>query len=170
MKKLLLLSFMLCIALVATGCSSLAVMKPAVKVDEVPDGKGLVNIVRPSVFFGDGIKYEAWDGTTFIGTLEAGTMIQYVAEPGEHVFMVDPTNLPKWGRIILQVEPGETYYLKPNQIPFAGLILGIADADDERIPVWLESLTPVAIDQNKSKPVPQAYIDNAKREMKAAKH
>lgn len=143
-------------------------MKPVAKVDAAPEGKALVNIVRPRVFMGDGVNYRVWDGTTYLGTLKAGRIVQYAAEPGEHVFLVDSTQGGKWGRAVFQVEPGQVYYLKPNQIPFVGLQLGVAEESDERIQIWNESLKPVALDQEKSEPVPQKYIDQAKRQMQEA--
>ena len=71
-----------------TGCAGLGKMKQVEFQTEAKPDMATVNIVRRSVFMGDGAKVEAWDGDEFIGTLGAGKLLQYEAEPGIHTFMV----------------------------------------------------------------------------------
>lgn len=154
---------------IMSGCSSLATMKTTEKVDVVDDKKALVNIVRPRIFLGDGVNMEVWDGSQFIGTLKAGSMIQYVTSPGEHNFMIDPTQGGKWAYKNMKLEAGKTYYLKPNTAPFVGLILGVAEPTDARVVEWNNGLTPLAIDKNKSKAVPQKNIEEAESNLNSFK-
>jgi hypothetical protein len=71
-----------------TGCAGLGNMKEVEFQSVAKPGVATVNIVRRAVFMGDGAKVEAWDGSDFIGTLEAGKLLQYEAKPGVHTFMV----------------------------------------------------------------------------------
>ena len=169
MKNFFYLSFCVAAFSIMSGCSSLATMKTTEKVGAVGETKALVNIVRPRIFLGDGVNFEVWDGSQFIGTLKAGSMIQYVTLPGEHDFMIDPTQGGKWAYKNMKLEAGKTYYLKPNTAPFVGLILGVAESTDERIVQWNKELTPLAIDKNKSKAVPQKNIEEAESNLNSFK-
>lgn len=151
------------------GCSSLAEMKVVNKIESVSSGESLVSFVRPHIFLGDGVDFEVWDGNKFIGTIEAGSMIQYVASPGEHNFMIDPTQGGAWAHKNIYLEPGKRYYLKPNTIPFVGFRLGVASPTDKRIDKWNKGLTPLAIDKIKSKAVPQKNIIEAEANLQQFK-
>lgn len=146
-----------------TGCSSIAVMKPVAKIELTDKSKALVNVVRPRIFIGDGANMEAWDGNNFIGTLEAGTMLQYVTTPGEHMFMVASVQGGKWAHRAMNLQAGEVYYIKPNTQPFVGLALGAAEPTDPRIVTWKAELTPMAIDTEQTKEIPKEKIDEATR-------
>lgn len=146
---------------VASGCSSLGTMKTANYVERPQENMALINIVRPSIFIGDGVKFEAWNGESFIGTLSAGTMLQYAVAPGKHCIMVDPTQGGPWATMLVEVQPNTTYFIKPNTIPTVGLRLGLADGDDPRITKWASGLTPRVIDQDKTKPIPVAALQEA---------
>ncbi|WP_077343208.1 hypothetical protein [Pseudocolwellia agarivorans] len=169
MRKIIYVSLFGFILFGASGCSSLAKMKTVNKVDNVQSNQSMVSIVRPRIFLGDGVDFEVWDGNKFIGTLKAGSMIQYLTLPGEHDFMIDPTQGGKWAYTNLNLEAGKTYYIKPNTVPFVGLNLGVALPDDARISKWNEGLTPLAIDEVKSKPVPKKNIDEAQAYLKKYK-
>lgn len=145
----------------AAGCSSLGVMKKSQYVEKPAANMGLINIVRPNIFLGDGVKFEAWDGTTFIGTLKAGTMLQYNASAGTHCIMIDPTQGGTWATIKIDVKANTTYYVKPNTIPFVGLKLGIADKSDSRKAEWSKELEPYSIDITKTKAVPEKIMSRA---------
>lgn len=147
--------------IVISGCSSLGTMKKTEYIEQPADNIGLINIVRPSVFLSDGVKFEVWDGSTFIGTLKSGTMLQYKATTGTHCIMVDPTQGGTWATIKVEVKADSVYYIKPNIIPFAGLKLGVASEFDSRKEEWTKKLTPYAIDTTKTKPVPEKTISKA---------
>ena len=166
MKKFIYVSVLFLFVTITSGCSSLAEMKEIERIDNINDGNSMVNIVRPHIFLGDGVDFEVWDGSTFIGTLEAGSMIQYVTSPGDHNFMIDPTQGGEWAHKNINLKKGEVYYLKPNTIPFVGLKIGVALPTDPRIKKWDKNLTPLGIDKQKSKKVPQKNIDEAKTYLK----
>ena len=150
------------LSIIISGCSNLAVMKQVERIGSSTDkNTALVNFVRPAIFLGDGVDFEVWDGSSFIGTLSAGTMLQYVAQPGEHPFMINPTRGGAWAYKNLAVTAGSVYYLKPNITVVAGLKIGVADSTDSRIEVWNRTLTPMAIDKSESKEVPKESIAQA---------
>ncbi|HWV16383.1 MAG TPA: hypothetical protein VN030_13200 [Cellvibrio sp.] len=167
MKKIIILAAALSLAFLFSGCSSLAKMKTTKRMDAANKNEALINFVRPGVFMGDGVKFEVWDGETFVGTLAAGTMIQYAATPGKHTFMVDPTQGGRWAYLNIETVAGKVYYIKPNIIPLVGLRLGAAEASDPRISDWNDSLTPKTIDTSKTSPLPKKAIDKAQKNLNA---
>ena len=142
-----------------TGCAGLGKMKEVSFTDKAATDKALVNIVRRSVFMGDGANVEMWDGERFIGTLAAGKVLQYQAEPGEHTFMAYIQG--NWGTARGTLEAGKTYYLKFNMSGFGPVSLGVASAEDERIDEW-KAMKTVAMDQASSKAVPEKYLAKAR--------
>lgn len=108
-------------------------------------GKALIHFVRPS-FYGAGQSMLLWHEQRFIGNLEAGELVQYEIEPGEHVFMVSGVG---WGFVRAEVLANRSYFLKGN-IDFVGKnTLGVADApNDERVARWL-TLRAMTIDPQK---------------------
>jgi hypothetical protein len=65
----------------------------------------VVTFVRESVWMGDGIHFYLWDGETFIGTLSAGTLVQYRVAPGPHVLMANSEN---WSYVKADLQPAST--------------------------------------------------------------
>jgi len=129
----------MCIALLG-GCASVSMQKaPLVRVPQ--ESTALVTFVRPSIFYGDGLSVDIWDGERFIGALEAGTLVQYEAVPGEHLFLA---NSQKWAYTKANLLPGRRYFIKANIIPGAGFSLGAAQKTDSRIEEWLSKLTPMS--------------------------
>jgi hypothetical protein len=150
------------LSLVISGCAGLAVMKPVERIASVTDkNMALVNFVRPNILMGDGVDFEVWDGGSFVGTLKAGTMVQYFAPAGEHTFMVNPTQGGSWAYRNINIAGGGVYYLKPNSTVVMGLQLGMADSSDKRIEIWNSKLTPMAIDKSESKNIPKENIVQA---------
>ena len=160
MRHCLKVFFCLLFAAQITACAGLADMKKVDFVDTAAPDKALVNIVRPSVFVGDGAKVEVWDGEQFVGTLAAGTLIQYQATPGEHDFMVYSQG--SWGIAKGELLPGKTYYLKFN-IGFGFITLGVAHKNDPRIEEWNRKLSPMAVNTQSSKPVPEKTIEASRK-------
>lgn len=141
------------------GCAGLGSMKEVEFQTTASPDKSTVNIVRRAVFLGDGAKVEVWDGDKFIGTLSAGNLLQYQAEPGEHTFMVYVQG--SWGAAKGQLKPGKTYYLKFNMPWGGGVHLGVAESTDSRIPEW-NTMTTVTIDNASQKDIPEKYILEAR--------
>lgn len=143
-----------------TGCAGLGNMKEVKFENKVEPDMAMVNIVRRSVFMGDGAKVEAWDGDNFIGTLSAGKLLQYKAKPGNHTFMVYVQG--SWGVAKGELQPGKTYYLKFNMSGLGPISLGVAKSDDPRIGEWNRMET-VALDVSSPKDIPERYILGARK-------
>ena len=146
-----------------TGCAGLAKMKEVTFEKNIEPDMAMVNIVRRSVFMGDGAEVEAWDGDKLIGTLSSGTLIQYKTQPGVHTFMVYVQG--RWGVAKGELKPGKTYYLKFNMTGWGPVTLGIADANDPRIDEW-NMMTTVVIDESSQKKIPEKYITDARKILK----
>jgi hypothetical protein len=66
-------------AFILTGCISVP-MQPAKFTPTAEPQQALVTFVRESVYLGDAVPLNLWDGDTFIGALTAGSLVQYQAE------------------------------------------------------------------------------------------
>lgn len=143
-----------------TGCAGLGNMKEVPFQNEVKPGMATVNIVRRAVFMGDGAKVEVWDGEKFIGTLNAGKLLQYDAEPGVHTFMVYMQG--SWGVAKGELKAGKSYYLKFNMSGWGPISLGVAPSFDQRISEW-KTMDTVVIDESAPKDVPEKYILKARQ-------
>jgi hypothetical protein len=122
-----------------SGCASVP-MQPA-KFQATPDDSyALVTFVRESVFMGDGIHLYLWDGETFVGTLSHGTLVQYHAAPGPHVFMASSEN---WSYVKADLVAGKRYFIKANMFPgFATMRSAMVPVktSDARIDQWPKRL------------------------------
>src|SRR5687767_6715547 len=108
------LSIALCATLLLlVGCAA-APMRPAQFKATAEPAQATVTFVRESVWMGDGIHLYLWDGDTFIGTLSAGTLVQYRVAPGPHVFMANSEN---WSYVKADLQPGKSYFIKANMFP-----------------------------------------------------
>lgn len=118
------------------GCASVS-MQPTTLITTVPADKSLVTFVRPSVFAGDGVGVDIWDGEHYLGGLNAGTLVQYLTTPGEHLFLANTEN---WSYAKADLQPGKKYYIKANIFPgimYGRVALGVPKNDDKRIATWL---------------------------------
>ena len=147
------------------GCAGLGNMKEIEFEHQIAPDMAMVNFVRRSVFMGDGAKVEVWDGDNFIGTLDAGNLLQYKAQPGNHTFMVYIQGA--WGVAQGDLKPGKTYYLKFNMTGWGPINLGVAMANDPRIPEW-NTMKTVVLDESSPKAVPEKYILKARKILKRA--
>jgi hypothetical protein len=153
--------FFICLtAMQIVGCTGLAEMKTVKFIGSVESEKAMVNIVMPLVVGTPGaVKAEMWDGDKFIGTLSAGSMIQYKTDPGNHTFMVNAQG--NWGVARGELNSGKTYYLKFNG-GIGSARLGVASRSDPRVFEW-KNLIPTAIDEDSAKPLPKNEIGKAKK-------
>lgn len=141
MKKVIAIVCLCSIWFVA-GCASVE-MRPAPAMAEPTENEVVVNFVRPRIWLGDGIHVDLWDGEAFIGTLKAGTKIQYRTEPGNHVFLANAEN---WAYLVGELEGGKEYYFKANVFPgvmTARVALGVAYPGDKRVREWEEGFQSV---------------------------
>ena len=88
-----------------SGCAS-SIMVNVAPVAPDPT-KALVTFVRPSKF-GFAIQFGIWDSEKFVGILSAGAAVQYLAEPGEHLFLGRAEN---WSYVKANLEAGKSYYI-----------------------------------------------------------
>ncbi|EWH09562.1 hypothetical protein DS2_12043 [Catenovulum agarivorans DS-2] len=147
-------------AIMMSGCAGLGAMKQVQFQDNAKPDTAMVNIVRRAVFMGDGAKVEVWDGDQFIGTLGAGELLQYEAEPGVHTFMVYVQG--SWGVAKGELKAGKSYFLKFNMSGFGPISLGVADSNDPRIAEW-KTMKTITIDKAATKEVPEKYIQAARK-------
>jgi hypothetical protein len=123
------------LALLAGGCASIR-MVDVKSTKVVPPGKALVTFVRQSVWMGDGIPVDLWDGERYIGVLGPGKIVQYEAAPGEHLFLGNAEN---WTFASGSLVAGKRYYVKANVFmgfATARVAFGIADNSDDRVERW----------------------------------
>jgi hypothetical protein len=127
-------------ALLLAGLSGCASIAPSAPVDwkARPDDKmAIVNFVRLHSAVTDDVEVDLWDGTHFIGSIPPGALIQYEVEAGQHQLMGYAKN---WSHVSGELQAGKHYFIKANVPPGAlgsRLFLGVAKADDPRIPLWL---------------------------------
>ncbi|MDO6474670.1 hypothetical protein Q4520_04520 [Alteromonas sp. 1_MG-2023] len=163
MYKIIGMAAFLMLTLNLAGCAGLGNMKE-IEFREAPEqNQATVNFVRRSIFMADGANSEVWDGDEFVGTLKAGTLIQYQTTPGKHTFMVSLQG--HWAVAEGELEAGKSYYLKLNLTGWGPIILGVADSMDSRIEEW-NTMKTVARDDATSKPVPPKYIEQARATLK----
>ncbi len=111
------IGIVMCIALLG-GCASMKMQKvPLVSTPRT--NTALVTFVRPSIFFGDGVGVDIWDGERVIGVLGAGKLVQYEAESGKHLFLASAEN---WSYTTADLLPGRRYFIKANIFP--GVLFG----------------------------------------------
>jgi hypothetical protein len=130
-----------------SGCSSSMMTQTETQVLDSPD-QALVTFIRPSMF-GGAIQFGIWDGDHFIGVLSAKSYVQYLAEPGEHLFLARAEN---WSYVKANLEAGKEYFIIGKVFPGvwkARVALdpvangdGTNQADIDR---WLTELKPTTV-------------------------
>lgn len=130
------ISIILCVTFLLLGGCAGAPMREAKFSPTADASQSLVTFVRESIFMGDGIHVYLWDGESFIGTLSAGTLVQYRVAPGPHVFMASSEN---WSYVKADLKPGKHYVIKANMFPGFGTArsaLVPVETSDERLGTW----------------------------------
>ena len=147
-----LLRLVLCASLAASffllsGCAS------SIMVDVTPIASdqthALVTFLRPTKFFGGGIQFGIWDSDKFVGILAAGSYVQYLADPGEHLFLGRAEN---WSYVKATLEAGKSYYIIGTVFPGV-MVARIAfnpvtkgdSTSNEDIDRWIKGLKATAI-------------------------
>jgi hypothetical protein len=98
--------------LLISGCASSLMMKVP-PMDAPDDRHAVVTFVRPS-FFGGAIQFGIWDSENFVGILSAGSYVQYLAEPGEHLFLARAEN---WSYVKADLQGGKKYFILGKVFP-----------------------------------------------------
>lgn len=84
-----------------------------------PAGKGQVVFFRQSKLVGAALSFSVHEGDKGIGKLGNGTYFIQVSDPGQHTFTIQSEAVD---RLTLEVEAGETYYVK--QTIGVGVVMG----------------------------------------------
>ena len=74
-----------------------------------PVGKGQIVFFRPQNFVGMAISFKVRENDTELGTLSNGKYFIHETNPGPHVYVV---HSEVKDTLVIEVEPGETYYVK----------------------------------------------------------
>lgn len=144
MKRLLAL---LPVLVLAGGCAAIP-MNDAEAVASVPADKAVVTFIRPVIMIGEAIPLYLWDGDHFIGVLGSGTMVQYEASPGEHLFLGQSEN---WTYASGSLQAGKRYLIKANMFPGFTMRAAFASmpATDSRMPEWYKDFRPKVAPEDK---------------------
>lgn len=139
--------FLLLAVLTMSGCASSVMHKVDPVTMDNSSQKALVTFIRPSLF-GGAIQFGIWDSGKFVGVLSAKSYVQYLADPGEHVFLARAEN---WSYVKADLEPGKQYFIVGKVFPGvwkARVALDPVhpgDPDAANIDNWLKELTPTAV-------------------------
>ena len=74
-------------------------------------GKGQIIFFRPANFVGMAISFKVRENETELGTLSNGRYFIHETNPGPHVYVV---HSEVKDTLVIEVEPGETYYVQGN--------------------------------------------------------
>ena len=102
------LSCLLYIVLLSMSCAGpSAYMKPTETMLSPTKEKAPVRFMRPSGY-GSAAEFNIWDGENLIGNSVAKSQFDYLADPGEHLFVAVAEN-----KVFLEadLEAGKTYYI-----------------------------------------------------------
>jgi hypothetical protein len=140
--------FLLTLALlILSGCASSVMHKAEpISLGNRSD-KALVTFMRPS-HFGGAIQFGIWDSEKFIGVLSAGAYVQYLADPGEHVFLGRAEN---WSYVKANLEGGKQYFVLGKVFPgiwkarVALDPINVGDKEAANVDKWLSKLTPTSV-------------------------
>lgn len=99
---------------------------------EVPEGKSIVYIMRPSAL-GLVINFSFYDGDQIIGKFNGRKYLRYECEPGRHIFWARSEN-----RSFVEAEllEGKIYILEALPLPGAtraGVFLSAVDKEEEKL-------------------------------------
>jgi hypothetical protein len=133
--------------LVLSGCAS-SMMQPATPLPAPEASQALVTFMRPS-YFGGAIQFGIWDSDRFAGILEAGSYVQLLVPPGEHIFLARAEN---WSYVHADLEAGRHYFILAKVFPGVWKarvafdpILRDDPQTDAEIAKWLTDLKPITV-------------------------
>lgn len=144
MKHLLAL---LPVLMLVGGCAAIP-MNDTEAVAAVPPDKALVTFIRPVIMIGEAIPVYLWDGDHFIGVMGSGSMVQYEASPGEHLFLGQSEN---WTYARGSLQAGKRYLIKTNMFPGFTMRAAFASmpASDSRLGDWYKNYRPKIAPEDK---------------------
>lgn len=134
------------------SCGGKSIMVPGLQppLEDPPQGHALVTFVR-ATHFGGAIDFGIWDGDQVVGVIEPKKYIQYVAEPGEHIFLARAEN---WSYVKADLEAGKNYYILTNvgmgvwkaRVYLVPITKGQDKYTQENIDEWKTQFTPIMVD------------------------
>lgn len=123
-------------------------MQPVAPQSPPEPSQALVTFLRPS-YFGGAIQFGIWDSDRFVGILEAGSYIQVLVPPGEHLFLARAEN---WSYVHADLEAGRQYFILAKVFPGVWKarvaydpILRDDPQSDAEIAQWLSDLKPIGV-------------------------
>jgi len=103
--------------------------------------EALITFVRPQGYYGENEEVGIFDGYRLVGILRTGTLVQYRAKSGRHMFLCDaPEN---WSYARANLAAGKKYFVKINMFPgflSSRCALGTVPKNDDRVTDWLKRL------------------------------
>jgi hypothetical protein len=148
----------LALSLGTAGCAPI-MKSTTLQTESVGSHSALVNFVRPRILKRDAVVIDLWDGDTFVGVIGAGSMIQYQAQPADHVFMIRRGS--NWSFIKAKLAAGKYYFIKINVSADYPSLSVVNARKDDRIKMWLTQLEPIEIDPKEVGPYVSKRIGDA---------
>jgi hypothetical protein len=93
----------------AFGCATKGPAFSKIATADIPAGKGVVYVYRPSGFVGAAVSYDIWRGNEKLGYLVQGGYFTYLANPGE---LELTAKTEARASLTLDVRAGQEHYVK----------------------------------------------------------
>ena len=131
-----------------SGCASTAIMTRADVIHAPDSNHALVTFLRPARYGPE--QFGVWDGENFVGALSPGSFTQYLAEPGEHIFLAQARR--NFGYIEANLKGGKKYYVMIKKLS-GGRTTGYGfnpitrneAISQAKIETWMTSLSPTKV-------------------------
>lgn len=156
------------ITLLLSSCGS-SLMMQTQRMTQIEDDYALVTFIRPSSF-GGGVTFGIWDRENLIGVLTAKSYIQYLAKPGENVFLGRAEN---WSFVKANLEAGKHYYVLGKVFPGvwkARIAFDPINKDDEvtdeQIKEWMNGLDPIKVIPEKREGYVKPRLEQVRQALK----
>lgn len=112
------LAVLLLLSIIIGGCSSVPKGPQFSRVDQIPDGKALIYIYRPSLPYEFGVNFDVKANEVLVKSVADGSYYPYFSNLGRVVLSCKRAG-EKQAPIVLTVREKETYYVKV--IPVRGV-------------------------------------------------
>ncbi|MBN2383111.1 hypothetical protein JXQ70_09540 [bacterium] len=150
--------------LLCSGCASFMIAGEPLGAPS--SAEAIVTFVAPhGVMMGGGGAVGLWDGENFIGQTYGGSIVQYKAAPGKHLFMGKAEN---WSYVSADLKPGKNYYIRVQT--YIGVLQNrvaldpVQKGDEAEIEEWMKDYRVMSLDKNAAK----EYIDSMLPKVKEA--
>jgi len=145
------LHFLIFVSFCLTLCSGCATfMKIGEPLGAPSAGEAIVTFIQPfGVMMGGGGNVSLWDGETFIGDTYAGSIVQYKAAPGKHLFLAKAEN---WSYVSADLQSGKNYYIRVQS--YIGVLQSrvaldpVQKGDEADIDEWMKDYKVYRLDKD----------------------